>query len=177
MTELWLKRREETSRAFGVFQKFLQMGTDRTLINLAQQVGRSISQINKWSGSFEWFRRAAAYDDHLATIAVKAAEKARIEMAERQIQMGQYLQGMAKAGIRKLFDENGRLLPNVELTPTECARLIEIGVKVERLARGENTDSVRQEHSGEVKVVRFPLRATSREEWAANVQAATEPTS
>ncbi len=129
------------------------------------------SKKRKWSMLYQWSDRAADYDAEQHRLSLKAAERARIEMAERQILLGQNLQGTARLALRRLFDEQGNL--RHDLTQREVARLADVGVKIERLARGEPTENVREEHSGEVQVVRLPVRSTTAEEWAASVASET----
>lgn len=79
------------------------------------------------------------------------------------------LQSVAMGGIRDLIDEHGQVKAN--LTPTEIVRLLEAGVKIERLARGESTENVDEKTSGEVKVVRLPTPIEDHDEWARRTQA------
>jgi len=60
-------------------------------------------------------------------------ERARIEMAERQAREGTTLQNIAMGGIKNLLDEKGQVRKDVDMTPSVIARLLEVGVKIERL--------------------------------------------
>jgi hypothetical protein len=98
-----------------------------------------------------------------------AYEEARIEMAERQAKEGMTLQSVPMGGIRDLIDEHGQV--KAYLTPTEIVRLLEAGVKLERLASGESDENVEEEISGEVKVVRLPAPIENDDEWASRIHA------
>ena len=86
-------------------------------------------------------KRSAAYDLHIQRLKQAAQERARIEMAERQAREGTTLQNIAMGGIKNLLDEKGQVRKDVDMTPSVIARLLEVGVKIERLT-GEARISV-----------------------------------
>lgn len=60
----------ETSVAFEAFKVYLHMGADRTTRAVAEQVGKADSLIRRWSSTFDWPARAAAYDSYLLNASV-----------------------------------------------------------------------------------------------------------
>jgi len=93
------------------------------------------------SSKWDWLKRSAAYDLHIQRLKQAAQERARIEMAERQAREGTTLQNIAMGGIKNLLDEKGQVRKEVDMTPSVIARLLEVGVKIERLT-GEARISV-----------------------------------
>jgi hypothetical protein len=82
--------------------------------------------------------RCQAYDDWLEYQRRLRQEKERREMNDRHAKIAILGQNVAAKGIENL-------LANVQagkqdLGPSELARLMDVAVKVERLARGESTD-------------------------------------
>src|SRR5215208_7135972 len=89
--ELWDRLENEPSRAFHAFESFLGLpGGERTLLEAYRRhVGNpdAAKPSDTWSGwanTFAWRERAAAYDDHLASVRREAYAKAVEEEAVRQ---------------------------------------------------------------------------------------------
>src|SRR5215217_7612983 len=89
--ELWDRLENEPERAYRAFECFLSLPSgERTLLEAyRQQVGNpdAVKPSDTWSGwcrDFAWRERAAAYDDHLATLRREAYERAVEEEATRQ---------------------------------------------------------------------------------------------
>ena len=167
--EEWERQPFESSRAYTYFCLYRDMPQlERSVKSVAEKVGKSVRTMWDISSKWDWLNRAEAYDLHMQRKALAVQEKARLEMAERQAREGMTLQSIAMAGVQKLVDEKGQV--KADLTPTEIARLLETGVKIERLARGEATEQVDQNHSGEVKVVRLPSPTEDDDEWSRRCQ-------
>lgn len=52
----------ETPRAFGAFKVFFELGHDRSLSAVADQLGEHLSTVKKWSGRHRWFQRIADFE-------------------------------------------------------------------------------------------------------------------
>ena len=169
--EDWERQPFESMRAYSYFCLYRDMESlERSVKKVAEKVGRSVRMMWDLSSKWDWLKRAEAYDLHMQRLKLAAQEKARIEMAERQAREGTTLQNIAMGGVKNLLDEKGQVRKDVEMTPSVIARLLEVGVKIERLARGESTDNVAADHSGEVKVVRLPVPVEDDDEWAKRTQ-------
>lgn len=90
-TELWESLENEPERAYRAFEAFLSLpGRKRTLLEAYRQhVGnpdavKPSDTWSRWSSQFAWRERAAAYDDHLASLRREAHERVIEEEAERQ---------------------------------------------------------------------------------------------
>ncbi len=79
--ELWNRLENEPERAYRAFQAFLSLpNTDRTVVEAYRShVGNPAAKTSdtwvRWSNDFAWRERAAAYDDHLASVRREAYER------------------------------------------------------------------------------------------------------
>ena len=96
-------------------------------------------QLGRWSSRWRWVERCQKYDDHLEYQDRLQQEKERREMHKRHAKMGMLAQTLA---VRKLEKVVNRIEQDKDgISPREAARILDIGVKVERQARGESTES------------------------------------
>ena len=143
--EPWEQQTGESSRAFGAFCVYRDLGPRRSLRAAAAAFyGRTAAaterQVDKWSRTFSWVERACAWDRHLDAEARRAQEEARREMVERHVREARALQGKALERLRALCPE--------ELGPADLLRYIVEAAKLERLALGEPDAVQRHELTG-----------------------------
>jgi hypothetical protein len=116
----------------------------RSLRRMAEEIGlgpEGVRNIATTSTKFRWVERAEAYDADLEGRIRKANEKALIKMTEDHALLG--AQMIRKATARLLR------IPEEEISAGDLVRLADIGVKIERLARGESTEN--QRITGEIE--------------------------
>jgi len=89
--ELWDRLENESERAYRAFECFLSLPSgERTLLEAYRRhvgnpdAAKPSDTWSGWSSSFAWRERAAAYDDHLASVRREAYERAVEEEAARQ---------------------------------------------------------------------------------------------
>jgi hypothetical protein len=89
--ELWDRLENEPERAYRAFESFLSLPSgERTLLEAYRQhVGnpdavKPSDTWSRWSSQFAWRERAAAFDDHLASLRREAHEQVIKEEAKRQ---------------------------------------------------------------------------------------------
>src|SRR5262249_46531474 len=101
--------------------------------------GRGASgQIRRWADRWNWSARARAWDQELEQVKCKRQIEAVEEMAERHAKEALMLQNKAVERLRQLLPE--------ELKPRETLAFLIDAAKLERLARGEPTERVAEEH-------------------------------
>jgi hypothetical protein len=89
--ELWGRLENEPNRAYRAFECFLNLPSgERTLLEAYRRhvgnpdAAKPSDTWSGWSNSFAWRERAAAYDDHLASLRREAYERVMEEEAGRQ---------------------------------------------------------------------------------------------
>jgi hypothetical protein len=89
--ELWDRLENEPDRAYRAFEVFLTLPSgERTLLEAYRRhvenpgAAKPSDTWSGWSNAFAWRERAAAYDDHLASVRREAYERAVEEEAVRQ---------------------------------------------------------------------------------------------
>lgn len=87
MSKVYDRLAEEGDQSWSAFQKFRDLGVDRSLPQVAEGCAKSVSLMKRWSARYTWAERARAWDmeqDHVrqdaankavAKVAAKAAEK------------------------------------------------------------------------------------------------------
>jgi hypothetical protein len=89
--ELWDRLENESERAYRAFECFLSLPSgERTLLGAYRwhvgnpEAAKPSDTWSGWSNTFAWRERAAAYDDHLASVRREAYERVMEEEAEKQ---------------------------------------------------------------------------------------------
>src|ERR671919_2031347 len=89
--ELWDRLENEPERAYRAFESYRTLpSAERKLIEAyRQRVGnphaaKPSDTWSRWSSEFAWRERAAAYDDHLASVRLEAHEQVIKEQAAQQ---------------------------------------------------------------------------------------------
>src|ERR1035441_5554154 len=139
--QAWDRLTGESSKAYAPFCLYRDMNQGRSLRKLAgdAKTTSKLRQLQHWSSRWKWVERCQKYDDYLEHQDRFQQEKERREMHKRHAKMGMLAQTFA---VRKLEKMASRIEQDEErVSPGEVARILDIGVKVERLARGESTDS------------------------------------
>jgi hypothetical protein len=130
----------ESSKAYAHFCVYRDAGKERSLRKLAADAKTTsqLRQLQHWSSRWKWVERCQEYEDRLEYQGRLQQEKQRREMNERHAKVGQFSQNVALRRLEKLVRdiEEGKST----MSAADTARLLDIGVKIERLARGEPTD-------------------------------------
>jgi hypothetical protein len=123
----------------------------------------SVARLKVLSRKWNWVGRCYAYDDYLELQDRLQQQKQRREMNERHAKVGQFSQTVALRRLEKLVRdiEDGKST----MSGADAARLLQIGVQIERIARGAPTDV--QENvgpdGGRIEIDRRPFIRAVRE--------------
>lgn len=131
----------------------------RSLRKTAEALGMNKRTIANQSAKWDWVRRCEAYDAHVDRMNREANEAAIRKMKQDHALLAQQ---MIRKATRRLLT-----MPDDEISAAELARIVDVGVKVERLSRGESTENQAVTHTGEVEVKRdapLDLSGLSNEE-------------
>src|SRR5829696_10042746 len=112
--ELWDRLENEPERAYRAFESFLSLPSgERTLLGAYRrhvgnpEAAKPSDTWSGWSSAYAWRERAAAYDDHLASLRREAYQRAVEEEAARQARevekvRGRYNELMTMAYLRAM---------------------------------------------------------------------------
>jgi hypothetical protein len=138
--EIWKRMPGESTKAYAAFCTYRDKGPERSISKAHELMTGERANIGRWelwSGRFDWVRRAAAYDDHLDGIARRAMEAKRARIAERQASLAEAMLARLACRLESLDLE--------QLSPSDCARWLDVATKVQRLVLGEPTEIGKQE--------------------------------
>nr|WP_325297138.1 hypothetical protein [uncultured Dysosmobacter sp.] len=118
----------------------LDITRERSIRGLARKLKMSRKALEPLSARFHWVERCEAYDLYILQRIRTKAEAEVLKMHETH----------AAIAAQMLKKALGRLLtlPDGEISAADLVRMVDIGVKVENLSRGESTE--RREIGGEV---------------------------
>lgn len=133
----WERQPGEGQRAFAAFELYRDLGDERSLHKVAKQLTKSDALIRRWSARWNWVERVTAWDDELARQRVAAKIKAAREMNEQQDKVGVLLIQRGTEILDSLDPEDGAY--------SDVVKLVELGVKLRRLAHGEPTE-IEEQH-------------------------------
>lgn len=154
IAEAWERMADETTKQYEKFCAYRDMRytvkpgeipkpditADRSIRGLAAKLNISRKSLEPLSTRFHWVERCEAYDEYILQRVREKNEADIVKMHEAH----------ATIAAQMLKKALGRLLTlkDNEITASDLVRLVDVGVKVECLSRGESTE--RREISGEV---------------------------
>jgi len=145
----WERQHNEGRKAFEAFCIYRDLGPTRSGEEVARQLTKSAQLIRRWSAKWKWVKRVNEWGDEQDRINRIAQTEAIRKMNERHSNMAMVLQSKVVTVINTLSaktPKGAKALAKFEhaLTPTVISRLLEVGVKIERQARGEAGDVVEE---------------------------------
>lgn len=153
----WDRRDGESVKAYRAFIAYRDLGAERSLSKVAQQLSKSETIIKRWSSQFDWVARAQAWDDEQQTVADETMldifgdnlakerkELLQAELDDYRTALAEYRRAMAHArvinrehtGVTKdpATGETIKIV-TVRLTPNEHIRLMRWRLDIARLGR------------------------------------------
>ena len=61
----WERQKGESAQAFEAFFLYLEMGADRSIRAVSQELGKSKTLIDRWSRTHNWVERCRAWDNQI----------------------------------------------------------------------------------------------------------------
>lgn len=142
----WDQQPGEPEKAFHLFLCYLAIGKTRNYTEVFRTCGVSYPLICKYGESYSWKMRSDKHDIAKdKEMMVKLDEEVMLSKI-RQQRIGKDMQELANRGLIML-NENVE-----ELSPQDITKLIDIGVKIERLALGSPNEIVKSEVDAKVEV-------------------------
>lgn len=143
----WERQDGETPKQFEAFVAYRDMGEERSLSAVAQQLNKSKQLLGRWSASNNWVDRCTAWDNEQDRLLRQEQIKDIKKMRKRHADTGTLMVAVAQKALQKMIDPKTKELKD-DITANEIARLVEVGSKLERLSRGD-TSEVIEERQGE----------------------------
>lgn len=157
MSNEWDRRSNEPPKAFRAFTIYRDMGPSRSIDKAYLSFSQQHTAIEKqpsgkraagiwqdWSRTYDWVKRAAAYDEwidkELQKQILEERVNAVIEMNQRHINMAKAMQGKVIQRLQSIQPE--------DLKPFDVRSWFEIAVKIERLILGAPTETFKSEVVG-----------------------------
>lgn len=109
----WERQKGESAQAFEAFTIYLNMGADRSVRGVAQNLSKSCTLISRWSSANHWVERVRAWDNFMQKEARKAAAAEVRAMAQRHIDIAMQLQ---KTAILALQEQGTDLIDSRNFT-------------------------------------------------------------
>ena len=133
MTNSWEKLDSESPKAFQRFCSYRDMGIDRSLRKLANDLQINVSTLAELSKKYSWQTRIIDFDSYIER-ASQHSQIAQIRlMKRRQIALALRAQKAAAQGFKKLIREIES--DKATLKPEGLAKLLDTGCRLERLNR------------------------------------------
>ena len=151
--DAWEQQRGETQRQFAVFREYRDMHPlERSLARVGEKLGCSTSYLERLSSQFQWVSRSTEWD--------REQDRSRRTRLQGELdEMHARHAAIAETALSKLTDRLQNL-DYKELKPSQLAGLLEVAVRVERLARGESAETGAAEPIGiRADEIREMLRA------------------
>jgi hypothetical protein len=163
--ELWDRLENEPARAYGAFECFLSLPSGkRTLLEAyRRQVGnpdaaKPSDTWSGWSNTFAWRERAAAYDDHLASLRRDAYERAVEEEVAQQAREVEKVRGRYNELMTLAYVQAAEWLENAQ--PSDL--------------RAQDVMRIIGLHLDYVKAFHVDRESTGEDDWTEEDEAAAE---
>lgn len=140
----WEQQPGESAKAFEAFAIYRDMGAERSLRKLTQQLHKNLTTIRDWSVKWNWQERVRAYDRDLYRQAHAQAVREVRSMTNRHIRIAMQLQAKALQALEQL--DVTTLSPKMQLAFLAKATEIE---RMNRLSAAGMDDSGQQRDSAE----------------------------
>ena len=127
MEQPWERRKGESAQAFEAFSCYLEMGADRSIRAVSQELGKSKTLIDRWSRTNDWGERCRAWDNYLQREAQRTAIAEVREMIRRHTQLAVAIQAKAI----KALNERGDTL----ITSKNLAVVVKLATELEDKSR------------------------------------------
>jgi hypothetical protein len=155
----WDQQPKEGPEAFQAFSFYRDAGDERSIRGVAAALGKSATLIARWSSTHGWVGRIRAWNHHSDRIKQRAFMAELEKMASRQAQQGAMVQGLGMQGIQHYVkrwrlevakaEQDPEYEPYFPLNPDQVLRFVEVGMRMERVARGEPDVAVEHRMGGD----------------------------
>ena len=136
----WERQHDETVKQFEAFCIYRDMGKERSLQKVAEQLSKSETLIKRWSSKNNWIKRVASWEDEQDRLI-------RIELTREIGAMRKRHANLAYAMLVKAANALKKI-PENEIKASDIGRMVDVASKLERISRGD-VGEVIEERQGE----------------------------
>lgn len=152
----WERQEKETPKPYEAFCIYRDMGTQRSVRKVAEELGKSETLIFRWSSAYNWVERAAAWDDEQDRIARLEQNKEIAKMRKRHAGLAQAMLVKAAMALQRIPDD--------EIKAGDVTRMVDVGSKLERISRGDVGEVIEERDGGKtVNAVQFYMPDNGRD--------------
>lgn len=152
----WERQEKENPKPYEAFCIYRDMGTQRSLSKVAEKLQKSGSLIGRWSRTYNWTERAAAWDDEQDRIARLEQNKEITRMRKRHADLASAMLVKAARALQRIPDD--------EIKAGEVSRMVDIGSKLERISRGDVGEVIEERDGGKtIPAVQFYMPDNGRD--------------
>lgn len=135
-SDSWERQKGETPQAFEAFKAYCEMGDERSIRKVAQELGKTDSLLRRWSSRWNWVERTRDYDNDIRLKELRNEQKAFQEMRKRQRGIAIQLQKIAFDALKKISPES--------LTVKDIREFLKLGAALERANINPQLDDTRE---------------------------------
>lgn len=136
----WERQPEETAKAYEAFSIYRDMGAERSLAKVGQQLGKSKKQMEKWSKKYSWVDRVETWD-------IEQDRQIRIALTKDIGAMRKRHADMAKAMLIKAAKALAKI-PDNEIKAADISRMVDVATKLERISKGDVGEVIEERDGG-----------------------------
>jgi hypothetical protein len=156
----WERLEKEGTKPYEAFAIYRDMGRERSLYKVSDQLQKSVTLLGRWSRTYDWVKRAAAWDDEQDRIARDIAQK---EQAEEIKKMRKRHARLAKKMLDKAETALAAMLEG-DFKPSDLPRMVDVASKLERISLGDAGEVVEERDGGQAaSAVQFYLPTNGRD--------------
>jgi hypothetical protein len=144
MSDPWERRPGELARAYEAFRIYRDVGPTRKVEPMAETFGVATKTVTRWSSQYHWLERAAAWDAEVHRI----EDHTRLEAIREMHQLHQRVAGVT---IQRALAALAAL-PLEHIPAGAAARLLELGVRIQRQTLTTTPEELFGEMAGGAKI-------------------------
>lgn len=152
----WERQDGETPKQFEAFVVYRDMGEERSLQKVANQLAKSRQLLTRWSSANNWVERCTAWDNEQDRILRQEQIKDIKKMRKRHADVASAMITAAAKGLKEIMNH-----PK-EMTPNDVSRLVDVASKLERLSRGDTSEVIEERHGEAVDAVQIYIPDNNR---------------
>ncbi|MEV4557173.1 hypothetical protein AB0K51_09260 [Kitasatospora sp. NPDC049285] len=137
----WERQEGEPTKAYEAFTAYRDQGPARSITKVAQELDKSRALIGRWSRSYAWVLRAAAWDRDQDRLFLAEQRQARRDLARRHARLAQAFLSKAVARLQTLDPR--------ELTPGDLLRYFQVAADIERRAIGDEPSALPEQQDSD----------------------------